>query len=102
MAVKEKFVKSESLHSIENIKKYLSKEDIELLNSLSKKTGFSVQEIIEMIKYENGSPNAIARMEEENPNAAKFWKEMVFRLDLGNYNQIRPEYLSLVEKIRNW
>jgi hypothetical protein len=104
MAVKEIFEKEspQSIESIENIVKYLSRDDTQLLNSLSKKTGLTIEQIIKLIKYENGSPGAIARMKEENPTAAKFWEEMVFRSNLGPYNEIKSEYLPLVEKIRNW
>ncbi|MEM3945630.1 MAG: hypothetical protein QW054_04190 [Candidatus Micrarchaeia archaeon] len=80
----------------------LTDKEKKLLDDLSKKSKLPKEEIAEFLFYNSATQYAIDRLKDQRPQHSLILEEISQRIsELGDYREIKPEYLSLIEKIRN-
>ncbi|MCX8202631.1 MAG: hypothetical protein N3G74_02405 [Candidatus Micrarchaeota archaeon] len=80
----------------------LTRDEARLLEELSKETGLSKDEICDSIFYNSATAFSIAKFRDTDPRLSKLLEKISQRIsELGDYREIKKDYLSLVEKIRN-
>ncbi len=80
----------------------LTDKEKKLLDDLSKKSKLPKEEIVEFLFYNSATQYAIQRLKDQKPQHSLVLEEISQRIsELGDYREIKPEYFSLVEKIRN-
>ncbi|MEM4160245.1 MAG: hypothetical protein QXO35_03180 [Candidatus Micrarchaeia archaeon] len=80
----------------------LNEKEKKLLDDLSKKSKLPKEEIAEFLFYNSATQYAIDRLKDQRPQHSLILEEISQRIsELGDYREIKEEYLSLVEKIRN-